>query len=183
MSRRTLGRIDHRRSAEFVSTAAITVATTLVVTGLQAGYDYIIQLEAFGPTDDAEALWMRLSDDGGSTYEAGASDYAWGITVASVFTQDDADAQIDLTNGLGSDTGSRSTLAITLVNANSIEETTAYWDGYVMSTASPQLLRDVRGGALFEQGAGVVDAVQFLWSGGSTFKATGNITVWRRKRS
>ncbi len=187
MSERTTGligraKLEPRAKLEFVSSAVITVATTLVVTGLALGYDYIFQLENFKNTDDNETIWMRFSDDGGATYEAGASDYAWGLTANGTQSEDDADAQIDLTVLLGNDTGNRNTIEITLVNPNSLGETTAHWIGFFMNTAAPPLMRTLNGGALFEQGPGVVDAVQFLWSGGSTF-SVGDITVWRRKRS
>ncbi|HDZ38619.1 MAG TPA: hypothetical protein ENH62_10090 [Marinobacter sp.] len=185
MSERDTGPIRRFRLGprfEFINTVAITAATTLEVTALEVGYDYIFQLENFKNTGDDETLWMRFSDDGGATYEAGASDYAWGLTANGTQSEDDADAQIDLTVLLGNDTGNRNTVEITLVNPNSAGETTAHWVGFFMNAAATPLIRSMNGGALFEQGPGVVDAVQFLWSGGSVFTAIGSITVWRRNR-
>lgn len=177
---RALGRF------EFVSTAAIGLATTLTVTGLTAGYDYIFVLEAFAPTDDAEVLWMRWSDDNGVSYEAGAGDYQWANTRGATSETSAADTEIQLsgTGTWGNDAGNTSTMSVTLVNPNaSSEQTTAFWEGYFLNVSATPVLIDLRGAARFTQGTDAVDAVQFLWSGGSTFKAQGDITVWRRKRS
>lgn len=170
---------------EFVSTAAIGLATTVVVTGLVAGYDYKFVLEAFAPTDDAEIIWMRWSDDAGVSYEAGAADYQWAMTTVGTGSEDVSDAQIDLTGAtMGNDASLYSTLEITMPNPNaSSEQTTAIWRGFTMNNVATPAVSDVSGGARFIQGTDAVDAVQFLWSGGSTFKAQGDITVWRRKRS
>ena len=171
---------------EFVSTASISAATTLAITSLAAGYDYIITLEAFAPTDDNEILWMRWSDDGGSSYESGASDYAWGGTFLGTNQVDAADSEIQLSgvSAFGNDSGNFSTFEITLYNPNATgENTTTQWTGFWMSEAATPLIENAIGGAYFLQGTDEVDAVQFLWSGGSTFKAQGDISVWRRIRS
>jgi len=171
---------------EFVSTAAITAATTLEVTGLAAGYDYIITLEAFAPTDDGEGPWMRFSDDAGVSYEADAGDYSWGLTRAGTGELNDSDTEIQPTGtiGVGNDATNDCTLQFTLINPNaSSEQTTVFWQGHVLSTAATPSINAVVGSARFLQGDDAVDAVQFLWSGGSTFKAQGDISVWRRKRS
>jgi hypothetical protein len=172
---------------EFVSTAAISAATTLVVTSLAAGYDYIIQLEAFGLTDDAELLWMRLSDDNGVSYEAGASDYQWAVSGYGTGARDSADSEIDInTNGrvTGNDAGIFCTLEMVLVNPNaSSENTTFQWRSLNLSSDATPAIEVNVGVGFFNQGADAIQAVQFLWSGGSTFKAQGDISVWRRKRS
>jgi hypothetical protein len=171
---------------EFVSTASISAATTLAITGLAAGYDYIITLEAFSPTDDSEAIWMRWSDDGGSSYEAGSTDYHWDVTRAGNDDTDVADTEIQISgvDTLGNDANTTSTLEITLVNPNaSSEQTTAFWQGFILEGSSPNAMSNITGSARFTQGTDEVDAVQFLWSGGSTFKAQGDITVRRRTRS
>lgn len=170
----------------FVSSAAITAATTLVVTGMEAGYDYDIQLDAFAPTDDAEVLFMRFSDDDGATYEAGAADYAWGCDQSGVTARDMSDSEIELSAGAGVGNDANNTMSITvnLLNPNvASERTTAMWRGYVQSTTATVDILTLNGSAFFLQGTDAISAVQFLWSGGSTFKAQGDITVYRRRRS
>ena len=171
---------------QFVSTAAISTTTTIVVTALAAGYDYIFQLGAFAPTDDAEVLWMRLSDDAGVTYEAGAADYLWAVSQSGVNANDVSDSEMQLcgTSTFGNDAGSFGSFEITLINPNaSSENTTLVWSGIFMDEQATPVGVPIIGGGVFIQGTDAVDAVQFLWSGGSTFKAQGDITVWRRKRS
>lgn len=168
---------------EFVSTAAIALATTVEIFSLAAGFDYTFVLEAFAPTDDTEVLWMRWSDDN-STFEAGASDYQWGLVQTVSFTEDVADNQIDLTVGVGNDANNTMSITVYLTNPNaSSEQTTAFWNGFYMSVDATPSARPLHGGARFIQGTDTIQGVQFLWSGGSTFKAQGDITVWRRRRS
>lgn len=164
---------------------AITAVTSLAVTGLAAGYDYIFVLEAFCPTSDAQVLWMRFSDDGGSTYEAGAADYQWGVKSSTTNYQGASDSQIDISgDALGNDATNVSHVEITMPNPNaSGEMTTCSWFGFTMDAQATPETAALNGGARFLQGTDAVDAVQFLWSGGSTFKAQGDITTWRRKRS
>jgi hypothetical protein len=171
---------------EFVSTAAISAATTLAITSLAAGYDYIITLEAFAPTDDVETFWMRFSDDNGVSYEAGAADYQWSVSISGSGQLDNSAAQIGLSgaNTLGNDATLVSTIEIILHNPNASSEiTTCAWSGFYMDSGATPEVKTLTGGARFLQGTDAVDAVQFLWSGGSTFKAQGDILVWRRKRS
>lgn len=78
-------------------------ATLDFVTGIDSTYDdYVIKLDAVLPaTDDAE-LRMRVSDDGGSTFEAGASFYQFAFLGrtpgASVEPDSSGEAYIRLTS-------------------------------------------------------------------------------------
>lgn len=172
---------------EFVETNAITAATTLRVPAsgtLDAGYDYFISLESFAPTDDNEALWMLYSDDG-TTFESGAADYQWEIQLAGASSVDDSDAQIVLAGAtnFSNSAAAFNTFLITIPNPNDASENTqAIWTGGMMAVTSVSR-RSIIGSANFLQGADTVQAVQFKWSGGSTFKAQGDLTVFRRKRS
>ena len=167
---------------EFVSTAALTTTTTVEVNNMAAGYDYMVVFEAFAPTSDAQRFSMRFSDDAGSSFESGGSDYRWSHIWAGGATVDDTDDMIDLTGDVGNDAGGTGTIHIDIINPNaSGESTSAIWYGY--TTSDSNITRVTSGGGHFLQGTDAVEDVQFLWSGGSTFKAQGDITVWRRKRS
>lgn len=174
---------------EFVSAAAITAATTLEVNNFEAGYDYHIQLDGFKNTDDAELLWLRFSDDAGVSFEAGASDYAWSAQYAEPTSNtgqiDNADSKIvlNVNYSMGNDVGLHSHFDIWLINPNNSSiNTFCTWEGAAWGSAVPNLYHTV-GAGYFLQGTNAVEDVQFLWSGGSTFVAQGNIVVWRRKRS
>ena len=129
---------------------------------------------------------MRWSNDGGSTYEAGAASYAWSVTVGGSHVRDDSDSEIQVHNTIpsGNDANNAASVTFLLINPNaSSERTTSHWQGSVVGVQATPEMRVTNGCAAFIQGADAIDAVQFLWSGGSTFKAQGDISVWRRKRS
>jgi hypothetical protein len=71
----------------------------------------VIQLYDVIPGTDGQHLFMRMSDDGGSTYEADAADYAWVVHMARPggghgVRDDSEDSKIELTYGsAGSATG------------------------------------------------------------------------------
>jgi len=167
---------------EFVSTAAITTTTTLEVNNMVAGYDYIIQLESYNNTTNAQRNWLRFSDDAGSSFEAGASDYFWTHYTTDYAATDTSDSQIELNGDQGNTSGYQSTLVLTMVNpVATSEKTMCYWQNFYVSDGDAG--KADHGGAIFLQGTNAIEDIQFLWSGGSTFKAQGDITVWRRKRS
>lgn len=178
---------------EFVATAAIpNQATFSIASGgspdithaLAAGYDYIIQLKAFCCATDAKNLMARYSDDNGSTYESGASDYGWAVTQGAGDTRGDSAAQIELTENVGNDTGNAHTLTMTLHDPGGTSEPlTADWQGGAASSDSPPYREPVMGYAIFDKGAGAVNGIQFFWETASSFKAQGDVTVWRRRRS
>ncbi len=170
---------------EFISTAAIGLATTIEVKSFVIGYDYKVVLEAFAPTDDGEILWMLFSDDN-TTWESGVADYQWAAGQGGNFATDTDDAQIVITGAIawGNDASNTSSLEIMLINPmGTSEQTTCFWQGTMMGTEATPAIRGLNGGARFIQGTENVEGTQFLWSGGSTFKAQGDITLYRRKRS
>jgi hypothetical protein len=172
---------------EFVKSDPLTLATTIEVNNLAAGFDYIITLEAFAPTTDIQALWLRFSDDLGVSFEAGPGDYQANAQLGGGNVAMESETEIALTTDttlLGNDAGNFNTVQITLINPNAASEnTTCFWNGFIMNDAASVALRNVVGGAQFLQGVNAIEDIQFLWSGGSTFKAQGDISVWRRKRS
>lgn len=152
--------------------------------GFSAGYDYIIQLRAFCCETDVKNLLARYSDDGGITYEAGASDYGWSVVQGNAFQHGESDAQIEMTENMGSDAGNMSTLTMTLIDPGGTSEPlTADWSGGVGSSDSPPYREAITGYAVFDKGAGAVNGIRFFWETSSLFKAQGDVTVWRRARS
>lgn len=180
---------------EFVGKAAIPAQATMTIAAngtpdithtFASGYDYIIQLEAFAPGTDAAQLQMRFSDDGGTSYEADAGDYGWGINrngSAEGSASATSMAVTGVSQGLGNDSATFSSIGFTLIDpAAASESTTVRWDGGMMNTAASPVVEAVQGMGYFKQGVDAVNGVQFLWSSGS-FKAQGDLAVWRRKRS
>ena len=173
---------------EFVSTTAITAVANISVTSLAAGDDYFFQLEAFCPTTDANQFAIRVSINNGSAYLAGAADYKWGTGVAQY---DIADNEISVDPGttgtLGNDSGNANTAGFTLFNPGGTGEG-AYLYGHGVfqsSDATPGMYASSFGGQ-YIGATTAVNAIQFGFTtnyGTDTFKAQGDIAVWRRRRS
>ena len=179
---------------EYVGSAALPAQSTFKIASggtpdithaIAAGYDYIIALEAFAPATDLQNLAMRFSDDGGTTFEADSSDYEWGYNQESVHSRDEVDTEIHMTDAIGNDANNTSTLEVILTNPGGTSELlTSRWSGFAASsdgTPGPHI-QPIIGAGVFTQGVDAVDGVQFSWSSGN-FKAQGDVTVWRRRRS
>lgn len=166
---------------EHVSSTALTTATSIATAAFDAGYDYRIELENFSITDDSEDFWMRISDDGGSTYEAGGSDYMYETIVGGTVSTSTGAAQILVTSSsAGNDANTVSHLAVQLNNPNAtgLHKYLTFHGG--VQNNAPQI-KHIDGSAVVLATA-VVTNLQFLWADGSTFKAQGNIVVWKRLR-
>jgi hypothetical protein len=172
---------------EFVSTAGLTTAALVSITGIAAGYDYVVQFEGICPTTDANTLVMRVSDDAGSSYEAGASDYEW--TVGDNNASDVADSEIEFiaSTNIGNDSGNRGNYLVTIINPGSSSfETDVYGETYYDNKAATPIRKSNHFAGTYVAATSAINAVQFGWLtnyGTNTFKAQGNVTVWRRRRS
>lgn len=63
---------------EFISSATASGSSEITFTGLSSTYDtYMITMQGVQPSTDGSIMQMQTSTDGGSTYDSGASDYAW----------------------------------------------------------------------------------------------------------
>lgn len=57
-----------------------SASATIEFTDIDSTYDhYILDCINVRPATDVVELWLRLSDDNGSTFKAGASDYSFGV--------------------------------------------------------------------------------------------------------
>jgi hypothetical protein len=175
---------------QFVSTAAITAVGNLSITGMAVGYDYLIQLSGIAPTTDANTLFIRVGTGAGPTYISGAADYAWAVTGLGTQTFDTSDSEMSVTPGsvtFGNDANLTNTVAITFVNPGGTgERMTCYGEGLVRGSGANTNPYDVSFGGVYQGAATAVTAIQFGWGtnyGTDTFKAQGDIAVWRRRRS
>ena len=156
------------RLAQGTVTAAATLDIPL--TAYTAYRSIIIQLQGLIPVDDATALWMRFSTDGGSNYDV--------LTYAYVSRQTDSGAgastvssnsaaQIVVNNDVGNGSAEGVDAEITLMEQTS----TARWTkaGFsshsIDSTGTPRL--NTLYGAGTQRTAQDTDAVRFLFSTGN----------------
>jgi hypothetical protein len=171
---------------QFASITSITAAANLNITSLAAGYDYLLILENFDVATDSCDLYFRISDDGGSNYEADASDYDFTIDHHNTGMTSTGAAQIQLNNsgrGIGNDAGNSSYMEVLLVNPGG----TGFFhqvlfSGYIASEAATPVMEVVSGAGRSIGGTAAIDACQFILSSGN-FIAQGSVLVYRRRRS
>lgn len=78
------------------STTLGSPASSAVLSGVSATYKaYVIAFHNVSPSTDGAQFQLRVSDDGGSTTESGASDYLWDNLSISE-TESTADTEIDI---------------------------------------------------------------------------------------
>ncbi len=152
---------------------------------LTAGYDaYQFILANVIPASTAD-LWVRTSTDGGSTFDSGASDYAWvqtltemDTTPTAASTGDDADAQFVVATGLltaAGEDGLSGTL--TVYGPHLLKRTIMSFDGAGFIGTAPEMVSS-RG---IRRSAADVDAVRFLFSTGAI--ESGTITLYGMKNA
>jgi hypothetical protein len=158
----------------YISTTTVSGAAALDITaGLNSTYDvYEIDLRVAPATDDA-ILWMRISQDAGATFKAGASDYRYtGFTMdqsgsGAVDPDSAAASKIVMSGGIGNATAEH---AVARVVITRVSETTYHFVRWELSgvTGTPTMY-ETRGTGLYAADGNAIDAIRFLMS-------TGNIT-------
>lgn len=68
-----------------ISSATASSSATISFTGLSSTYDsYVVMISKLAPATDSVILYMRTSTNNGSSYDSGASDYAWNSSGCSI---------------------------------------------------------------------------------------------------
>jgi hypothetical protein len=171
---------------QFVSITSITAAANLNITSLAAGYDYLLILENFDVGTDSCDLYFRISDDGGSNYEADASDYDFTIDQQNTGGRSAGAAQIQMNGagrGIGNDAGNTNYMEVTLVNPGG----TGFFHqilfrGFIAGEDATPYMEVVSGAGRSIGGTAAINACQFILSSGN-FIAQGSVLVYRRRRS
>jgi hypothetical protein len=162
----TIGARAHVISATVSATATIDIDLTPYTShrGIRVTFwDFV-------PATDNVNLFMRFSDDGGSTFEADAADYFWLETYAAaagVFEiTDTSDSSIQIGSvGIGSTTYERIVyMEVTIVNPQGTGFTNTYWHGSVYASDGITYHIQGTGAALV---AGASTDVRFLFSTGN----------------
>lgn len=152
-------------------------ALNIVLTGYTAYRGIKIFLSGFLPVTDGVNLVMRLSTDGGSTYDAGVNAYGYDLLDAGVVhTGTITSIPIAFSSAIGNVSSEGYNGEITLLNQSSAAFfTRAQFSGsYMTSAATSALASCVGSGArLIAQDT---DAVRFLFGAGNI--AAGNYAVY-----
>lgn len=154
----------------FVSLTVISADAQIDITGIEAGFDYIFTFQNVTVSVDASTIQMRTSSDGGSTYDAGGTDYRVISTISSEIIITPAIGNAANEQGLSGD--------VFVFNPGDTTETMVWSSFGSTNTAGNLNTGQIHGK---RQSAAIVDAVRFLLSSGNF--PTGNITVYKRKRS
>lgn len=167
--------VDSSSDWELISSGSASASSSIDFTGLSSSYiTYVVVFYDIIPATDTDAFWMRTSTDGGTSYDAGASDYGWAASVNYVTgggpgvtnEGDIADAQIVLNGSSGTGTGEAISGVVTIFNPAGTAYTYMNYDFTVLNALGT--LARYPGGAMRNSSADV-DAIRFLMS-------TGNIT-------
>lgn len=156
-----------------ISSATASSSATIDFTGISSTYYmYIVVLEAILPATDDVDLLIRTSTDGGSSYDAGSTDYLymmrganWDATASGTGSGVAAAASIFMTNtGQGSAAAEHLSGVVNIINPSATNTTHVSFD---------QLYSDFGGTLTFMHGWGKrnsaadVDAIRFLYSSGN----------------
>jgi len=173
----------------FLASGTVSSAATLdiVLTAYTAYRGLKFVLSGFLPATDDVELWMRLSTDGGSTYDAGASNYDWGwaggnTSPLTQFRGSTGDTKILIAGdaaaleGVGNASAEGVNAEITLLN----QASAAFWprithQGAWVDAAATPLNWFIQGGGM-RRAAQDTDAVRFLFETGNI--SAGNYAVY-----
>jgi hypothetical protein len=159
-----------------------SVVTTIEFTGIPATYDaYKIIVSGVQPTTDVSKLWLRVSDDNGSTfkttsYQSAVFGRVWNST--SFIVDINITDRIDLTaTGSQGGTGTNENISAVLeVGELGLSAPDKVFSGRsrVQSHLNRATFIDILGNY---NSAIAIDALQFLWDSGN-FAAKGSITLY-----
>lgn len=165
-------------SIDFTTSIDSTYAAyLLVITGL------VVQ------ADDVE-IWLRISDDGGSTWKSGATDYSWCFHYAASdggtgVLNDNSDSEINLAGGTtasaaqGNASGEHSGFHILINNpSNAALPTSIEWTGSHDEAAGP--IRAVQGAGRYNTAA-AIDGIRILAESGNL--VSGRMTLFGLKHT
>jgi len=157
-------------------TKSAAATNSWVMTSYTGYANKLLRIRALVVTTDAVTLAFKVSTDGGSSYDGGASDYSWLASVVQMTAVpaitatdvgDNADTDVSLTGDvtLGNDAGFHADFDVTLLSTTSASQLSMKWDGTMIESVN-NLLATVKGAArrLASQDT---DAVQIAVSSGT----------------
>lgn len=168
----------------YISSATASSSASITFTGLSSSYfAYAIYMSDVVPATDNVELWMRLSDDGGSTYEADTGDYQWqmsGSQGAGSQIQDGStsDTKMVLTGNtsaviLGTGTEEQLSGRVVIYDPSTSQPTKITGELYWKNSGAQSTVATC--GGIFA-GTAAADAVQLLMSSGNI--ASGNFKLY-----
>jgi hypothetical protein len=178
------GVLDLTEGWELISSATASSDATIDFTGLSSSHKiYRVVLTDIVPASDGFSLNVRTSTDGGSTFDAGASDYAYYYQYHGLTVADDT--------LVGRNTGTTNMFIANSLGTSANESLSGYFDIYMPSEATYtkcayQVVMGLSTGDQYlffgsniRLSAADVDAIRFLMSSGNI--ASGTFTLYGLK--
>lgn len=168
-----------------ISSQSASTSASINFTGLSSTYFmYMITFANLQPDTDATTLLFRTSSNGGSSYDAGASDYAWNIyqideSGGESGPVDNADASITImgeagsSDEMGTASNEKGSGNIYIFNPSDTKYTFIEWEGTYFNE-STDLITVFGGGYRLDTTA--VNAVQLLMDSGNI--ASGDFVLY-----
>jgi hypothetical protein len=145
---------------------------TVDFTGIDSSYDdYMLVIKDLIPVTDSSHLWMRVSEDNGSNFKSGASDYKYAVGYGVQGASDGAlgssgAAQMLLANTLGNASGETFCGEIRFFNPAGSSKKKIFTGNYVYTSGDDNFLANHFGGCYFGS-ANAINAIRLLMSSGN----------------
>lgn len=151
-----------------------------------SGYEAIELRGWLAPASDGTLPYLLVSNDGGATFETGASYYAWSFKytmmaeAASVAEDgDEADAQIQLGNSVGNAAGEAFVFGLDILSPNeSSAETVVTWQGSSITASGDRWYSDGSGRVTTTEAN---DAIRLKFASGNI--ASGHVVAYGYKNA
>jgi len=164
----------NRAGWRLIETQVASASATIDVINLTSEFFlYKFIWSAVAPATDAQSLWLRTSTNNGTSWDSGASDYAWShhfvsmeVTEAHGENGDNFDSELAVSAAMGFATNEDGAFEVTCFNPSGTGYTKFKYEG--TSERSDGVQRFYTGGGL-RLSAAAVNGVRFLF-------ASGNIT-------
>lgn len=163
----------------YISTQTASASATINFTGLSSTYrHYLVKIRNLIPGTDATQLWMRTSTDGGSTYDNGASNYFYSVSIDRAGAGNDVTSatatEIPLTGteagvSLGTSTNEQGHFDVEIVRPSTVANVQIVWHGIAYSSNPYSCRYD---GQARRLASADVDAIRFLMSSGNIASGT-----------
>lgn len=169
---------------QLISTGTASSSSSIDFTGLSSTYYmYIVVITNLVPATNSVDLWMRTSTNNGSSYDAGAANYAWNSlntysNLATTIGASGSDTKIQITattTPLSNNSALPNQAMVYLYNPSGA--TITYISNVTNYVTSSAISGSSTGGGIRSSASGAVNAIQFLMSSGNistgTFKLYG----------
>lgn len=162
----------------FIASQDAAVSANINFTQFNSEYAaYKVVIANYKPATDAVNLIMRTSSNGGVSYDAGASDYAYGAletamaaaTIDPSIVSDESASEIVLAVSVGNAANELASIEITIFKPSAATPCSATWAGYFKDDAG--IYQSVSGSGV-RVAAADVDAIRFLASSGNITSGT-----------